>query len=254
MADDHLPLAGRVAVVVGGSGGLGCAVCETLAGAGAQVVIVFRRSESAAQALAVRLPGAGHEAIQVDVTDSASLISLARALEQQYGTVDVLVNSAGTTRFVPHASLEQLDDALIDEIFQTNWRGPFATIRALHTLLANRRGGLVVNISSIAAVSGIGSNVAYCASKAALNTMTVSLARALAPAIRVVSVSPGLVDTEFVKGLDATWRQEQERSTPLGRLASCDDVGRAVLAMATTLLFSTGCVITVDGGRLIERV
>ena len=114
---------------------------------------------------------------------------------------------------------------------------------------ARKRNGLVVNISSVAATTGIGSNVAYCASKAALNAMTVSLARALAPAIRVVSVSPGVVETGFISGLDQGWRDEQVERTPMGRFASPDEVGAAVLAMATTLAYSTGCIIPVDGGR-----
>jgi 3-oxoacyl-[acyl-carrier protein] reductase len=106
-----------------------------------------------------------------------------------------------------------------------------------------------VNISSIAAVTAMGSNIAYCASKAALDSMTRSLARALAPAIRVVSVSPGLVDTEFVRGLDQSWRDEQAKRTPLGRLATPEEVAAAVLAVATTLKYSNGCIIAVDGGR-----
>ena len=171
--------------------------------------------------------------------------------DSRYGTVDLLVNSVGTTRFVPHADLAGLEDDLIDEIFRANWRGPFATIRALQSLLSNGDGGVVVNVSSIAGVSGVGSNVAYCASKAALNTMTVSLARALAPAVRVVSISPGLVDTDFIQGLDPDWRREQATRTPLGRLASPEDVSRAVLAVTTMLSYSTGSIITVDGGRLL---
>lgn len=107
-----------------------------------------------------------------------------------------------------------------------------------------------VNISSIAATSGVGSNVAYRASKAALNTMTVSLARALAPAIRVVSVCPGLVDTAFIQGLDPGWRQEQVSRTPLGRLVVPGEIGQAVVA-AATLTAATGCTFTVDGGRFL---
>jgi NAD(P)-dependent dehydrogenase (short-subunit alcohol dehydrogenase family) len=252
MTFEEAPLSGRVAVVTGATGGLGSAICRSLAGAGANVVVGFRQSEAAARSLVESLPGSDHSWKHADVTAPTSLARLADALTDRYGTVDVLVNGAGTTRFVPHGDLDGLDDALIDDIFRTNWRGPFAAIRVLRGLLANGRGGLVVNISSIAAVSGIGSNVAYCASKAALNAMTVSLARALAPAIRVVSVAPGLVDTEFVKGLDEAWRQEQVNRTVLGRLATPDDVGRAVLAVATTLGYSTGCVITVDGGRLLS--
>lgn len=243
-------LEAQIAVVVGGTGGVGAAICHSLAQAGCYVVVVYRRDANAAAALVSALPGSRHSAAWADVTDSPSLQALAREVGDQYGGVDILVNCAGTTRFVPHSDLDGLDDALIDDIFQTNWRGPFATIRALRPLLASGRGGLVINISSIAGVSGIGSNVAYCASKAALNAMTVSLGRSLAPAIRVISVSPGLVDTEFVQGLDPAWRQEQMNRTPLGRLASPQDIGQAVVATAM-LNCSTGTIITVDGGRLL---
>ena len=244
------PLQGRVAVVTGATGGIGVAICRSLAEAGCQVVAVYRGKQPEAQALIVSLPGSGHAAVQADVTAPASLDRLATQLAERYGTVDLLVNSAGTTRFVPHADLDALDDALIDQIFATNWRGPFAAIRALRTLLEQRDGGVVINISSVAATLGIGSNVAYCASKAALNTMTVSLARALAPAIRVMTVSPGLVDTEFIKGMDPAWRQAYIERTPLGRLAQPEEVGQAVVA-AATLTASTGSAIVVDGGRLL---
>jgi 3-oxoacyl-[acyl-carrier protein] reductase len=108
---------------------------------------------------------------------------------------------------------------------------------------------VVVNISSIAARTAMGSNVMYCASKAALDNMTLSLARALAPAVRVVSVSPGLVDTEFVKSLDAQWRDSQSARTPLGRLALPEEVAAAVMTAVRSLTFSTGCILAVDGGR-----
>lgn len=248
--NDAFSLADRVAVVIGATGGIGAAVCRALAGAGCRVAVVFRRNPAAADALADTLPGSGHSTMQADVTDSASLDRLAERLGARVGSVDILVNSAGMTRFVPHADLQALDDALIDEIFRTNWRGPFAAIRALQGLLERSGRGVAINISSIAATSGVGSNVAYCASKAALNTMTVSLARALAPAIRVVSIAPGLVDTDFIKGLDPAWRQEQARRTPLGRLVVADEVGQAVVA-AATLTAATGCTFVVDGGRLL---
>jgi 3-oxoacyl-[acyl-carrier protein] reductase len=245
-------LAGRVAVVTGATGGLGVAVCRRFADAGAAVVVGYRRNPAAAEALAASLStseGNHHEAIHVDVTNSEALKRFAGDIESRYGRADILVNSAGKTRFVPHGDLDALDDQLIDEIFLTNWRGPFATIRALKPLLAKHGEGLVVNISSVAAVTGVGSNVAYCASKAALNAMTISLARALAPEIRVVSVSPGVVETGFIKGLGESWRTEQVSRTPLRRFASPEDVADAVLAVATSLRYSTGCIIPVDGGR-----
>jgi 3-oxoacyl-[acyl-carrier protein] reductase len=112
-------------------------------------------------------------------------------------------------------------------------------------------GAVVINISSTAAQSAVGSNIAYCASKAALDNLTKSLARALAPKIRVLSVSPGLVATDFVKSLDRRWADEQVARSPLGRLAVPEDVARAVVAAVTQLTFSTGSILLVDGGRLV---
>ncbi len=247
MTQDQLH--GRVVVVTGGSGGIGAYICRHFAQAGATVVLTYRTRKQPAQQIVDVLPGAGHWAKKVAVDDSAELKSLAVEVEARHGRCDVLVNCAGMTRFVQHAELDALDDALIDDIFRVNWRGAFAAVRIFRPLLKATGSGLVVNISSIAGVTGMGSNVAYCASKAALDCMTKSLARALAPEIRVVSVSPGLVDTEFVRGLDQKWRDEQAARTPLRRLATPDEVGAAVLAVATTLAYSNGCIIAVDGGR-----
>ena len=248
-------LQGQVAVVTGGAGGLGAAICQALAEAGCIVVVGYNGSEGPARELAQRLPAAAlpHAALRAPVTDSAALAALAAEVAQRYGRCDILVNCAGTTRFVPHPDLDALDDALIDQILATNVRGPFAAVRAMKHLLAAPREsagtGLVVNISSIAAVSAMGSNIMYCASKAAVDNMTKSLARALAPAVRVLSVSPGLADTDFVKALDQGWRDEQAGRTPLARLALPREVGAAVVAAATHLTFTTGSVIPVDGGR-----
>jgi 3-oxoacyl-[acyl-carrier protein] reductase len=250
-----LDLQGCVAVVTGGAGGIGEAICHGLAQAGCTVGVGYNRSQAPAQALAERLAPAAmpHAALKAPVTDSAALVALAEEVRARWGRCDILVNCAGTTRFVPHAALDELDDALIDQILATNVRGPFAAVRALHPLLAapraDGRTGLVVNISSIAAVTAMGSNVMYCASKAAVDNMTKSLARALAPAVRVLSVSPGLADTEFVKSMDPAWRDEQASRTPLKRLAQPEEVAAAVVAAATHLTFTTGAVIPVDGGR-----
>ncbi|MCW5623239.1 MAG: SDR family oxidoreductase [Burkholderiales bacterium] len=242
-------LDGRVAVVTGGSGGIGAEICSALAQAGATVVFTWRTDGAGAAALVEQLGEGRHEAVRVSVDDSAALQALATGVQARHGRCDILVNCAGMTRFVPHADLDGLDDAIIDEIFRVNWRGSFAAVRAFRPLLKASGKGLVVNISSIAGVTAMGSNVAYCASKAALDSMTKSLARALAPEIRVVSVSPGLVDTEFVKNLDQAWRDEQASRTPLRRLAAPSEVGAAVLAVATTLTYTNGCIIPVDGGR-----
>ncbi|MFL9944246.1 SDR family NAD(P)-dependent oxidoreductase [Paraburkholderia graminis] len=241
-----------VAVVTGATGGLGEQICRAFANAGFRVAAGYRTSASAAHALAEQLEGSGHCALASPVTESAALGRLADEIDARYGRCDVLVNCAGTTRFVAHDDLEGLDDALIDDVLATNVRGPFAMVRALAPLLRRSTlagGGAVINISSIAAQTAMGSNAMYCASKAALDNLTKSLARALAPEIRVVSVSPGLVDTEFVKSMDLAWRDEQAQRTPLGRLAQPEEIALAVLAAVRDLRFTTGCVLPVDGGR-----
>jgi 3-oxoacyl-[acyl-carrier protein] reductase len=240
---------GKVVVVTGGSGGIGSAICQDFARAGATIVFTYNRAQESADRVLSMLPGTGHWAKQLRIEDSSALNALAAEIGEKHARCDVLVNCAGITRFVAHADLDALDDELIDRIFRVNWRGAFAAVRAFSGLMKQTREALVINISSIAGVTGMGSNVAYCASKAALDSMTKSLARALAPDIRVVSVSPGLVDTEFVRGLDQTWRDEQAQRTPLRRLATPEEVGAAALATATTLKYSNGCIIAVDGGR-----
>ena len=241
-----------VAMVTGGTGGIGSRICAALAQAEMRVVVGYHRSADRAQAVVASLPGEGHAALACPVTDSAALASLAAVIGARYGRCDVLVNCAGITRFVPHGDLDGLDDALIDRILATNVRGPFAAVRALRPLLEKSTqpgGGVVVNISSVAASMAMGSNVMYCASKAALDNMTKSLARALAPRIRVVSISPGLVDTAFIASLDQSWRDEQAARTPLQRLAAPEEIAAAVVAAIQNLTFTTGAIITVDGGR-----
>jgi len=251
-----LALDGKIALVTGGAGGLGRAICEALAASGASVIIGYNNSVDAAQTLAGRLPrpdpNIHHAAMQAAVSDSSSLARLAADIEQRYGRCDIVVNCAGTTRFVPHDDLDGLSDALFDDILATNVRGPFAVVRAMRPLLQRAGEALVVNISSIAAVTAMGSNIAYCASKAAVDNMTKSLARALAPRIRVLSVSPGLSDTDFVKQMEKSWRDEQADRTPLKRLARPEEVAAAVVAAATHLTFTTGVVIPVDGGRPLQ--
>jgi 3-oxoacyl-[acyl-carrier protein] reductase len=241
-----------VAVVTGGTGGIGTAICKALAREGMRVVVGYHRSADKARELVESLPGEGHAALAAPVTDSAGLAALASTVGARYGLCDVLVNCAGTTRFVPHNDLHGLDDGLIETILATNVRGPFATVRALRHLLdksTHPGGAVVINISSIAAVTAMGSNVMYCASKAAVDNMTKSLARALAPRIRVLSISPGVVDNDFIRSMDQRWLDEQVSRTPLKRLAAPEEVASAVVAAVKYLTFTTGSIIPVDGGR-----
>jgi 3-oxoacyl-[acyl-carrier protein] reductase len=248
-------LDGKVALVIGGAGGIGAAAGRMLAENGARIVLTHRPGAKApeAKALAAGLPGdgGGHAAFPADVADTGSLIALRGAVAGHYGRLDILVNAAGFTKPVPHADLEALTDELIDDMFRVNWRGQFAAIRTFAPLLKASGDGLVVSISSIAAFTGVGSSIAYCAAKAGIDVMTKSLARALAPEIRVMAVSPGVVDTGFVPGRVADFNSKVAAATPLRRIASADDIAAAIAACATHLGYSTGATIVVDGGRAL---
>ncbi|WP_299908403.1 SDR family oxidoreductase [uncultured Paracoccus sp.] len=242
-------LKGKVAVVAGGSGGIGAATCRLLAAAGATVVVGYRSGEDRARAIVAELGGGDHLALPVSIEDTASINAFRDAVLSHLGRVDLLVNTAGTTQPVPHDDLEALTDELIDRVFVNNWRGVFATIRAFAPALKATGEGLIVNVSSIAGFTGVGSNVAYCGAKAGLDIMANSLGRALAPEIRVMNVSPGVVDTEFVPGRGQEFKDKVAKSTPLRRVTSPKDVAEAILSCATALRFSTGTKIIVDGGR-----
>ena len=242
----------KIAVVTGGAGGIGSAISKRLALAGASVVITYNNNAGKATALLKELEGNNHAAFHAPVDDSNALLKLANFIAEKYGRLDILVNNAGITMVVAHEDLDGLTDEWIDRIFETNVRGTFAMIRTCKDLLLQSDDALVVNISSVASISGIGSNVAYCASKAAIDSMTRSLARALAPKIRVVSVSPGWVMGDYAKNVNADFLQKQLDATPLNRFATPKDVADAVFALATTLKFTTGSIIPVDGGRLLK--
>ncbi|MGD2141089.1 MAG: SDR family oxidoreductase [Burkholderiales bacterium] len=239
----------KVVAVTGGSGGIGSEICRAFARAGATCIVAYNNNEQAANEVVESLEGEEHWAHYVPVDITAALEGFANLVDEKHGKLDVLVNCAGVTKFVSHRDLDALDDDLIDEMFRVNWRGSFAAVRAFHDLLKKTGDGLVVNISSVAGIHGVGSNIAYCASKAALDTMTKSLGRALAPEIRVVSVSPGMVETDFIKKLNPKWLEQQKSLTPMKRFATVEDVADTVVATATHMKFSTGCVIQVDGGR-----
>src|SRR5437763_16168045 len=193
-------LEGKVAVVTGGSSGIGAASCHQFAAAGARVVVGYKKGVDRAERLIAELPGVGHKPMHLPLEDTAQIRKVAAAVQEEFGRADVLVNSAGFTRMVPHHDLEALDDDLIDQVLTANVRAPFATIRAFVPLLRETGDGLIVNISSGAAQSGTGSSSIYGASKAALNTMSMALARVRGPEIRVVVVAPGMVHTGFVPG------------------------------------------------------
>jgi 3-oxoacyl-[acyl-carrier protein] reductase len=242
-------VAGKVAVVTGGSSGIGAAVVRRLAESGARVVIGYNLGAARAEALRAELPGSEHLALRIPMEESAGIVAAAAEVAARFGVAHVLVNSAGVTSAVPHRDLDKLDDETFDRIMRVNVRGPFATIRAFAPLLEKGGDGIIVNISSVSATTGLGSSVAYCASKAAVDTMGLSLARVLGPQIRVIGISPAAVATDFVPGRGRAGVEKQAASTPLGIVAEPDDVALAVMSAITHLRLTTGTTIMVDSGR-----
>lgn len=242
-------LDGEVVVVTGGTGAIGSATARRAARLGARVVLLHRRAASEAEPVLNSLEGPGHLALTASVTDSAALAAAAEVVAKEIGNATVLVNCAGFTKPVAASDLEGLDDKLIDDIFATNWRGSFAAIRAFAPQMRAAGDSVIVNVSSIAAMSGLGSNLAYAAAKAGIDALTKALAKTLAPQIRVLAVSPGVVDTAFVPGRSAEFNERAARTIALARVGTADDVAAAIVACCTSLRYATGSVIVADGGR-----
>jgi 3-oxoacyl-[acyl-carrier protein] reductase len=244
----------KTAIVTGGGGEIGSSVSRILSENGYDIIITYNSKKEKAEKALKALSKGNHAIFHAPNTSQSKIAELLQFVDNEYGCLELLVNNAGITTPIKHEDLQALSDEWIDKIMQTNFRGSFAMIRAFEALLRKspKETALVVNISSIAGIYGIGSNVAYCASKAAMDSMTRSLARALAPKIRVISVAPGFVDGEYAKSFDPAFLKDQFEKTPLERFALGEDVANAVLSAAEHLTFSTGNIIIVDGGRLLK--
>jgi len=247
-------LKGAVCIVTGSASGIGAACAERLASKGARVAINYTRSEKEAHEVAAACEAKGGQTVIVkaDVSSDNECRKLAEAVLEKWGRIDGLVNNAGTTKFVPHQDLDALDAADFQRIFGVNVIGPFQMTRAVAPAMQRQGHGAIVNVSSIAGITGTGSSVAYAASKGALNTMTLSLARALGPAIRVNAVCPGFVETRWLKGgLGQAYeskKQHYESITPLQATVTPEDVADAVVWLIEGAGKVTGELITVDSG------
>jgi NAD(P)-dependent dehydrogenase (short-subunit alcohol dehydrogenase family) len=252
-----MDLGGRVAIVTGGGTGIGRAVSLRLARFGAKAVVVnYSRSADDAESAVRELRELGVEAVahQADVADDAAVKRMVSACIEQFGVLDLLVNNAGTTRFIPHSDLDALTDEVWDEILRVNLKGTFYCCRAAAPELAKRKGA-IVNVASIAAHRATGSSIAYAVSKAGIVQLTRALALSLAPDVRVNSVSPGLVSTRWFRsrfGDDAAAAQEESfaKTTPARQIASAEDVAHAVVSLLENDLV-TGQDLVVDGGKNI---
>jgi 3-oxoacyl-[acyl-carrier protein] reductase len=251
-------LSGKAALITGGGTGVGRAAALRLAKEGCHVLVNYSRSQDEAEETAKEIRGLGVKCLpfRADVADDAACRSMVAAAEREFGRVDVLVNSAGTTKFIAADDLDAVTDEVWLRLYQVNVLGPFHCIRAAKEPMLRAGGGAVVNISSVAARTANGSSIAYCCTKAALDNLTISMARALAPRIRVNGVAPGLISSRWVaqnlgeEAWEKTLKTAEEK-TPLGRVCSPDDVAAAIMSFITGSELITGQTIVVDGGMMI---
>jgi 3-oxoacyl-[acyl-carrier protein] reductase len=246
----------RSAIITGGGTGIGAAIARALAARGWRVLINYAKSEAEARATAEACAEAGGEALlcRGDVAREGDCRALVDRAMAAWNRLDALVNNAGITKFVPAKDLESLTGEDFEHIFAVNLKGAYQMARAAAPALKATGDAAIVNISSHGAFTGLGSSMAYAASKGALNTLTLSLARALAPEVRVNAVCPGFVDTRWIKG---TMDEEQYRvfkarvaeSAPLKRMATPDDVAEAALWFIEGGRAITGQFLVVDNGN-----
>jgi len=251
---------GLCAIVTGSASGLGAATAAILAKGGARLVINYSSSQKEAEQTADLCRSAGGDVVVVegDVSRDEDCRKIVAAAAS-WGRLDALINNAGTTKHMPHDNLDGLSAEDFQRLFGVNTIGPFQMVRAARSLLeagakSSGRASSVVNVSSVAGISGIGSSVAYAASKGALNTITLSLARALAPLIRVNAVCPGYIDTPWFtkgRGVDgaAKVRDAVVAKVPLKRASTAEDVASLVCFLATPQSSNmTGEVVRMDAG------
>lgn len=244
-----------VCIITGAGTGVGAACASQLAAKGCRVLVNYSRSEEDARRVAEQCVAAGSDAMLArgDVSKDADCRALARTALDKWGRIDALINNAGITKFARATDLEALDADDFQRLYAVNVIGPYQMIRACVPAMKKRGNAAIVNISSISGVRGLGSSTAYIASKGALNAMTLSLARALAPQIRVNAVCPGMVDTRwhssrFSEQDYAKFKSDYAKTVPLEKAASPDDVAEVAVWMLEGAAQITGETLLVDGG------
>jgi len=242
-------LQGQVALVTGGSRGIGLAIARELAQAGARVAVVARDGARAEQA-AAELPGDGHRGYAADVADPEACNALVKRVEADFGSLDVLVNNAGVTR---DNVLMRIRDEDWNAVLDTNLRGAFNLMRAASRGMMKRRSGRIVNISSVVGVTGNAGQANYAASKAGLIGMTKAVAKELAGrGVLVNAVAPGYIETDMTAELPGAAREALMGSIALGRLGKPEDIAPAVRFLAGPgASYITGQVLVVDGGMVM---
>jgi 3-oxoacyl-[acyl-carrier protein] reductase len=244
-----------VAIITGSSSGIGAAIAKTFAAQGCHVVITYSRNDAGAQSVARDCEALGAKTLvmRADVAEDDDCRALVAATLETFNRLDVLINNAGTTKFCDHSDLEGLDKQDFLDLYSVNTVGPYQMTRAAEKALRASGSAHIVNMASIAGLAGIGSSIAYAASKGALLTMTKSLARVMGPEIRVNAICPGFVQGEWLeKGLGKTTYDKLLAKTraaaPLQETASPESVAQVVLGLIIGGDLTTGESLLIDGG------
>jgi len=252
-------LDGTAAIVTGGGTGVGRATALELARLGSSVLINYSKSRDEAEQTAGELEALGVKAIalQANVADDADCRRMVDTAVKAFGRLDVLVNNAGTTKFVLASDLDKITDDDWQRIFAVNVIGPFHCARAVKDPMLASGGGQIINVSSVAAYMGKGSSIPYAASKAALNNLTIALARTLAPHIRVNAVAPGFITGRWLEqGLGKAYEQAKNtiaQACPLEKVSDPEDIAAAIMSLVTGSKLVTGQVLVCDGGMIIGK-
>ena len=245
---------GKVAIVTGSATGVGRATALQLAERGCGVVVNYTKSEQEAQQTLADVKKLGVPALlaRCDISDDAAVRRMVQQTVDQLGGVDILVNNAGTTTFVNHADFEGLTEDVWDRTLAVNLKGTFFCTRAVAPHMKARGKGAIVNVSSVAGVRGVGSSIAYAASKAGVINLTMSTARVLGPEIRVNCVAPGFIDGRWLRaGIGANYEAAKQRTADaavLKAVTTPDDIAQVILSLICGADLVTGQTIVVDAG------
>jgi len=249
---------GKSAIVTGGGTGVGKSTCLKLAQLGCNVLVNYSRSQTQAEETAAEVEKIGVKALafKANVSIDTDVKAMVKAALGKFGKLHCLVNNAGTTRFIRDFKLDEVMDEDWDNIMRVNLKGPFLCARAVRDSINEAGGGAIVNVASTAGINGMGSSIPYCTSKAGLLNLTITLARVLAPAIRVNAVAPSFIDGDWLKkGFGKNYdklKAANEKRAVLGKVSSADDVADAILSFIIGSASVTGQVMVVDGGRSLS--
>ena len=252
-----MELIGKAALITGGSRGVGRATALALAKLGCTVAINYNQSHAEAEETANEVRSLGVKAIciQADVSSEPACRSMVEQTVREAGRLDILINNAGTTRFISHSDLDKAEEPVWDRLFGVNVKGPFFCTRAARPHLEASGEGNVINLASVAGITGMGSSIPYCASKAAVINLTLSMARVLAPKVRVNSVAPGFIAGKWTQeGLGSNYesgKQAAEARSALGKVCLPEDVAAAIIGLITGSRLVTGQTVVCDGGFLL---